>query len=191
MENRKNNMLGLVFLGLAPALAATAETKSAFVLALGFFAVLLISSLVMFLLKKVVTDRNTRVIVAVVLTTMLSSVFGLLTEAFAVAVYDSIGLYISLIAVNLLVITLSEKMMDSEWKVSSLFILGLIYAVVIMAVGALREILGLGTFLGNAVPFFADHTIAVFAKAPGAFMAAALVFGLVSFILGKTMKEAK
>ena len=191
MENRKNNMLALLFLGLAPALAATAEAMSACVLALGFLAVLVISSFVMFLLKKVVTDRNTRVIVAVVLTTMLSSVFGLLTEAFAVAVYDSIGLYISLLAVNLLVITLSEKMMDSEWKVSSLFILALLYGVVIVAVGMLREILGLGTIFGNAVPFFADHTIAVFAKAPGAFISAALVFGLVSYILGKTMKEAK
>ena len=191
MENRKNEILGLIFLGLAPALASTADTRSAFVLAIGFFAVLVLSSAVVALLRKVLADGNTRVIVAVIITTMFSSVFGLLTEAFAVAVYDSIGMYISLIAVNLLVITLSGKTADGEWKFSSVLLLALLYGVVITLVGAIRELLGLGSFCGKAIPFLAEHTIGIFQHVSGAFLAASLVFGLVSFILSKIMKEAK
>lgn len=168
MENRKwyhvmhdlieKQPLSLSLLGLIPALAVTTSFEGAFGFGLIVILVLLLSTLIVGGLKRVIPNHLVWIVSIIVVTTIVT-VFQLLSEAFFSGLYHYLGISLSLIAVNSIVM-IHTIQLDSNKKNSYLYnlknavILGCVLACGLVILGGFREILGTGglTF-GEYLPF--------------------------------------
>ena len=197
-EKYRKILVEVIFLGLTPALAATINSISAISMGVGIIFIMVMSTLTMRLFRSFVTEEN-KYFVTLVVTTLFASIFQMVTEAYFLDAYKNIGVYIALCSVNMMLFSVSNGATKKEEKgiVVKAFLFFLAFCVIIFIVGSIREIMGVGTFLGQVkdipVKFFADNKVLILQKAPGAFMVGSIVTALVAFVLKKTgkNKEAK
>lgn len=140
---KKVNLSLVLLLGAAPAVAATATIKGAAAMAIAAVLVMVLSSLVMSKLEK-----STATIVAV--TTVITAVVDMLLEAFLPGLYALGGMYIALLACNMLTYASARK------SVNEVITSAICFAVVLVAVGAVREI------LGNVIPVMSKEYCGLF-----------------------------
>ena len=195
MEDRnRKTLVELIFLGLVPALAATVNTASALSMGTGIIFIVVLSTATMKLLGHFVTEEN-RCFVVLVVTAFFASAFQMVSEAFFLSAYKTIGIYIVLSSISMMVYAFASGAAKGDEKgiVAKALGFSFAYAIVMVFVGALREIMGLGTLWGNTegaiLEYFAGHKVQILQKAPGAFMVASIVLALVSFILRKIEKK--
>ena len=62
--------------------------------------------------------------------------------------------------------------------------MGLGFTLALCAMGAIREVLGAGTFCGHPVPWFSENPIGILTMAPGGFF----VFGCMIALINKISK---
>ena len=196
-DKNRNKVVEMAFLGLVPAMAATVNTKAALAMGVGIIFIMVLSTVTMKLLSRLVTEGN-RSFVTLVVTAFYASVFQMITEAFFLAAFKTIGPYIALSAVSMMIFNMAEGATKEEEKnaVGKALAFSVAFALVVLFVGGIREILGLGTLWGNTegaiLGYFATNKVQILQKAPGAFMVASVVLALFSFVLRKTeKKEAK
>lgn len=194
MENKnRNQIVRSVFLCLTPALAATVSFKSSLAMAVGIIAIVVLSTGTMRVLRKAVSDEN-RSFVTLVVTTMYASIYQMVCEAFFIEAYGVIGVYIALVSISLMVFNSSVDVADKgeNTNVAKAFIFSVVYGVSMCVIGAIREVLGLGTLGSATIGYFASHKVQIMQKAPGAFMVAAIVTAVIAAIANtKKNKEAE
>ena len=150
------------------------------------------------LLRSFVTEEN-KYFVTLIVTTLFASIFQMVTEAYFLPAYKNIGIYIALCSVNMMLFAAANGAVKKEEKntVVKVFLFSLAFCIILFIVGSLREILGVGVYLGQvkdiSVNYFANNKILILQKAPGAFIVASIVTAIVAFVLKKTdkNKEAK
>ena len=163
----------LLFLAAAPAMGASVNAASAFVMGIAVFVLALLTALVVAALRKVVSG-NALIAAAVIVAAGFASMLVMLIRAYLPAVYPSVWMYLAVCAVNFMLISQSEQGIGAAVRAS------LIFFAALMLTAVIREVLGAGSFAGVALPFMEAYKLNILTQAPGGF----IVFALVMAVLG-------
>ena len=173
----KENPVFVLVLGTCPTLAISTSVTAAFGMGIAATAVLILSNMAISALRKVIPDR-VRIPCYIVLIAGFVTVVELIMEAYAYSLYQSLGVYLSLIVVNCIILGRAEAYASKNGPVSSLFDgigMGLGFTVGLTSIGIVRELIGSGKIFGMTV-FNGGATI--FILAPGAFFVLAMLVAL-------------
>ncbi len=144
-------------LGICSALAVTAQLKPAIVMGLAVTVITAFANVIISLIRNTIPTRI-RIVVQLVVVAALVTVVSQVLKAFAYDVSVQLSVYVGLIITNCILMGRLEAfaMTNKPWPafldgVSN----GLGYAMVLVIVGGVRELLGRGTLLGlQVVPSF-------------------------------------
>lgn len=180
----KENPALVLMLGMCPTLAVTTSAINGFGMGVSTLAVLVVSNLVISLLRKVIPDE-VRLPAYIVIVASLVTVVELLTEAYVPALYSALGIYIPLIVVNCIILGRAEAYASKNPPILSAMDgigMGVGFTIALTVIGLVRELLGAGTAFGIDVApdFFVP--IAVFVKAPGAFLVLTIIIMIMNAV---------
>ena len=187
----QENPLFVSILGTCPALATTKTVEAALGMGILFTIVLVCSSVLVSLLRKLISDEIRTPAYIVIIATFVTIV-KMMTNAFLPELYSTLGVFISLIVVNCIVLGRAEAYASKNSVFDSLIDalgMGVGYTLAIIIMALFREILGTGAFSFGAifsfVPYFKlqiipkEFAISLFQTPVGAF----IVFGLILAVL--------
>ena len=192
------NNPGLVqLLGLCPLLAVTGTVTNALGLGFATLLVLLGSNIVVSLVRNVVPSEI-RIPVFVLIIASFVTVIQLLMNAYTFGLYQSLGIFIPLIMTNCAIIGRAEAFASKNAVLPAAIdalMMGLGFMLVLVVLGAMREILGQGTLFDGAdlllgdwaaslrIELFALDTQFLLALLPpGAFIGMGLLIALKNLI---------
>lgn len=182
--NRERLRSVLLMAALCPAIAGASTAWGGLALGLLSAAILLLSGLLWGILCKYLPERA-RFLAGVLIAGGLTAIFGALTHAFLPGVWDVIGEYFPLLAVQGVLLTA----VCAEEGGVSLSLGGLAgYALLVFLTGVVREFLGAGSLFGCQILGDGFAPIAAISGAPGAFLALAFA-GMLLNGLGLMRKE--
>ena len=145
-----NNPIMTQVLGICSALAVTSQLKPAIVMGLAVTIITAFSNVIIALIRKTIPMRI-RIIVQLVVVAALVTIVSQILKAVAYDVSVQLSVYVGLIITNCILMGRLEAfaMMNKPWP-SFLDGLGngLGYAMILVIVGAVRELLGRGSLLG-------------------------------------------
>ena len=173
----KENPTLVLMLGMCPTLAVTTSCMNGFGMGVSTLVVLVMSNLVISALRKVIPDAA-RLPAYIVIVASLVTVVELLMEAYVPDIYDALGIYIPLIVVNCIILGRAEAYASKNPPLLSAMDglgMGLGFTISLSVIGLIRELLGAGTVFGMQVMPSAYKPIAIFIKAPGAFLVLAVL----------------
>jgi len=148
-----NNPVTMQILGICSALAVTAKLEPALVMGISVTIIVALSNVVISLLRNTIPSRI-RIIVQLVVVAALVTIVSQVLKAFAYDVSVQLSVYVGLIITNCILMGRLEAfaMGNGPWD-SLLDGLGngFGYAMILVIVAIIREILGSGTLLGFTV----------------------------------------
>ena len=152
-----NNPVTVQVLGICSALAVTSQLEPAIVMGLSVTVITAFANVIISLLRKTVPNRI-RIIVQLVVVATLVTLVSQVLKAYAYDVSVQLSVYVGLIITNCILMGRLEAfaMTNKPWP-SFLDGIGngLGYAMVLVIVGGIRELLGRGTLLGmDVIPGF-------------------------------------
>jgi len=168
-------------LSLCPVLAITNTLDNALGMSAAFALVILASNLIISLMRKMIPDI-VRIPVFIIIIATFVSIVEMLFQAYIPAIYSALGIYLSLLAVNCLILGRAESFASKNSVSDSLAdALGMSvgFCLALILISFFRELLGTGgiTLFGNelfTLPVLGEHPIYIFSISAGAF----LVMGL-------------
>lgn len=200
-----NNQALVALLGLCPLLATTTSATNGLGMGLATTAVLVLSNLSISLIRNLVRPE-VRLPVFVLVIASFVTIVELAMQAYFYELYKVLGLFIPLIVTNCLIIGRAEAF-ASKNRVDRALIDGLSvgagFTLVLMTLGALRELIGQGTLFNQAHlllgemarglsvsigPDFQGALIAILP--PGAFIGLGLLIALKN-VLDKRLEQRK
>ena len=146
----KENPTFVLMLGMCPTLAVTTGAINGLGMGLSTCAVLMMSNLMISLLRKFIPDR-VRMPAYIVVVASFVTIVELLMQAYVRSLYASLGLYIPLIVVNCIILGRAESYASKNPPLASFFDglgMGLGFTLALTIIGAVRELLGAGSFFG-------------------------------------------
>ena len=102
----------------------------------------------------------------------------MLMHAYAISLYESLGIYIPLIVVNCIILGRAESYASKNGPLLSIFDgigIGLGFTFGLVIIGIVRELIGNGTVFGLQVMPSAYKPVTLFVMAPGAFLLLAML----------------
>ena len=148
-----NNPVAVQVLGICSALAVTSQLKPAIVMGLSVTVITAFANVIISLLRKTIPNRI-RIIVQLVVVAALVTIVSQVLKAFAYDVSVQLSVYVGLIITNCILMGRLEAfaMKNKPWpSLIDGVANGLGYAMILVLVGALRELFGRGTLLGLQV----------------------------------------
>ncbi|MFH1352359.1 MAG: electron transport complex subunit E, partial [bacterium] len=183
----KENPILCYLLGLCPTLAVTTNAVNALTMGLGVIFVLFFSNVIISLIGKVV-PKQVRIASFIVVIATFVTVTDIFLKANFPALSKALGPFIPLIVVNCIILGRAEVFASKNNLVSSALDalgMGIGFTVTLLVMGAVREILGLGTVFGITVlPGFFPKFLVMILPA-GAFITLGLLVGLHEAVLKK------
>ena len=147
--NLDHPILGQV-LGICSALAVTSQLKPAIVMGLAVTVITAFANVIISIIRNTIPNRI-RIVVQLVVVAALVTIVSQILKAFAYDVSVQLSVYVGLIITNCILMGRLEAfaMMNKPWPsfldgVGN----GLGYAMILVIVGAVRELLGRGSLLG-------------------------------------------
>ena len=188
------NPLLVSILGTCPALATTKTIEAAIGMSILFTIVLVCSSILVSLLRKVIAEEIKTPAYIVIIATFVTLV-KMFTNAFLPELYSSLGVFISLIVVNCIVLGRAEAYASKNNVFDSLIDalgMGVGYALALILMAFFRELLGTGALtVGKIFTFIPEvslriipkaYAIDLFQKPAGAFIVFAIILAVIAFI---------
>lgn len=169
-------------LGLCPILAVTKSVENGLGMGVAVIFVLVCSNVLVSLLRKIIPSQ-VRIACFIIIIATFVIVVELLMQAFAYPLFLKLGIFIPLIVVNCIVLGRAEAFAYKNGIVASIadgFGIGIGNTISLVALGALREVFGSGTFYGMSVfgPSFQPFTFMI--EAPGAFVCLGLMLSIMN-----------
>lgn len=208
----KENPLFVSLLGFCPALAVTKSLEAALGMGVLFTFVLFFSNLLISLLRKLIPEEI-KIPCYIIIIASFVTVVKLLCEAYLPELYSTLGVFISLIVVNCIVLGRAEAFSSKNGPVLSMLDAlgnGLGYTLAICLIALIREVLGTGmltfgttfTFIANAnggVPFKLyllkgenyGFAFSFFTNPAGAFLVVAIILAILTLIRNKKENKKK
>ena len=146
----KENPTFVLMLGMCPTLAVTTSAINGLGMGLSTMVVLALSNLMISALRKIIPDK-VRIPAYIVIIATFVTVVELLLHAYLPTLYESLGIYISLIVVNCIILGRAESYASKNKMLPSLFDgigMGLGFTMALTLIGLVREFLGAGTVFG-------------------------------------------
>ncbi len=176
----RNNPIFRQVLGICSTLAVTNLVLNTVVMCVALVFTLSLSSMTVSLLRKL-TPRNIRMMDETLIIAFYVIVVDLVLKAYWPEMSSNLGPYVGLIITNCIVMGRCEACGNIN-PPGPAFLDGLFnalgYTFVLLIIATIRELLGMGTFLGYGVPYFSgpywDKWIIMVAP-PGAFFTLAAV----------------
>ena len=172
------NPLMVLFLGACPAMAATATVKGALGMGLAVLVVMVLSNLLIAALRKMI-NPNALIPVCVIVSAGFVSIVQMLMNAFLPNIYQMLGIYVAVVAVNLVVFGQAEAAAAGN-GVSHAVITGVYFTVMLLVMGVVRELFGNASIFGMDIAFLSNFRISLLSKAPGGFIIASILAGVIS-----------
>ena len=148
----KNNPGLVQLLGLCPLLAVTATVTNALGLGLATLLVLVCSNATVSAVRHWV-PKEVRIPIFVLIIASFVTCVQLLMNAYTYGIYQSLGIFLPLIVTNCAIIGRAEAYASKNPIAQSSFdglMMGLGFALVLLVLGAIREVLGQGTLFDGA-----------------------------------------
>ncbi len=148
-----NNPIGMQVLGICSALAITTRVDKAMVLSAGVIVIAVVASTAVSVMRNYI-PTSIRLIVQLSIVASLVIVFDQVLKATLYEISLELSVFVGLIITNCMVLGRAEGFaMGNPPKLAALDALGnaLGYALVLVAVGAVRELLGTGQLLGMTI----------------------------------------
>ncbi len=193
----KNNPGLVQLLGLCPLLAVTSTVTNALGLGLATLFVLIASNATVSAVRQWVPKEIRIPIFVLIIATFVTCV-QLLMEAFTFGLYTSLGIFLPLIVTNCAIIGRAEAYASKNPIKQAAFdglMMGIGFTLVLLALGAIRELLGQGTLFDGADLLLGDwatrlrieviHLDSQFLLAilpPGAFIVMGFLIALKNYI---------
>ena len=184
MKNDKllfRNPAAVLFLGAAPALGASMDVRAALAMSVAVLGVLLCSSLLLGLIRKLL-PREAFLAAAMLVVAGFASAAQLLLQAFVPSVYEMLGFYAAILAVDLLLFAgaeCAEEQGLGKALVNAL-LSGLIFTVFVLLLAGIRELFGSASFAGQSVEALKNIRINVLTQASGGLIVFAILLAVVN-----------
>ena len=147
----QNNPALVQLLGLCPLLAVSGSVVNALGLGLATLLVLLGSNLVVSLIRNQVTEAVKIPVFVMIIATFVTCT-ELLMKAYTYELYQILGIFIPLIVTNCAILGRAEAFASKNPVAAASLdglMMGLGFGLVLVVIGAIREILGSGTLFAN------------------------------------------
>ncbi|MGB0835779.1 MAG: electron transport complex subunit E [Psychrobium sp.] len=189
----KNNPGLVQLLGLCPLLAVTSTLTNALGMSLATILVMVGSNATVSLIRQFI-PKEIRIPIFVMIIAGYVTCVQLLFNAYAFGLYQSLGIFLPLIVTNCIIIGRAEAYASKNALIPSIydgFIMAIGFSVVLVLLGAIRELLGQGTLFDGAdlllgswasslrIELFAiDQSFLFIMLPPGAFVALGFILAL-------------
>ncbi len=147
----KNNPAIVQLLGLCPLLAVTGSVVNALGLAAATIMVLVCSNTAVSLIRNIVSDA-VRLPAFVMIIASAVTCIELLMQAFAYELYQILGIFLPLITTNCVILGRADAFASKNSLAPAVydgFIMGVGFGVILVLLGALRELIGTGALFAN------------------------------------------
>jgi electron transport complex protein RnfE len=185
----KENAVLVLMIGLCPALAVSSTVRDAFGMGLAATFVLLFSNVMISIMRKKIPNE-VRIPVFILIISTFVTIIDYVMQAFQPDLYRALGIFVPLIVVNCMILGRAEAFAYKNSVIDSILDglgVGLGFTLALTVMGAIREILGNGTFLGMAIlgEGFKESPVIFMILPPGAF----LVIGVLKALINKYVKK--
>ncbi|MEX1668179.1 electron transport complex subunit E [Zhongshania guokunii] len=193
----KNNPAIVQLLGLCPLLAVTGSVINALGMGLATMLVLTISNTCVSMIRSFASDAI-RLPAFVMIIAAAVTCIELLMQAFAYELFQILGIFLPLITTNCVILGRADAFACKNKVLPAMydgFIMGMGFAVILMMLGAVREIIGTGAIFANMDLLFGegaktwkivlveDYTAVLVAiLPPGAFIFTGMIIALKNII---------
>ena len=179
------NPVFVLLLGLCPTLAVSTSLENGIGMSGAVLFVLLGSNLIVALIRKW-TPNTVRIPVFIVIIATFVTIVELFMKAYFPPLARSLGIYVPLIVVNCIILGRAEAFASKNSisdSIADAFGIGVGFALAIMLISLLREVLGSGKMImfGKeifSIPGFSDNPISIFILPMGAFLVMGLLLAL-------------
>jgi electron transport complex protein RnfE len=183
---RENPVL-IQLLGLCPALAVTNTVANSLAMGLATFFVLCGSSVLVSSLRKVI-PHEVRISTYILIIATFVTVADMTLEAVVPEIHKALGAFIALIVVNCMILGRQEAFASKRPVGRALLDAvgtGFGFLIALTLMGAFREVLGNGSFLGISLfgPSFEPWVVMMLP--PGGFLALGTIILLLSWVQGR------
>lgn len=178
---RENPTL-VMLLGMCPTLAVTTQAMNGIGMGLATTFVLLGSNIVISALRKVIPDK-VRIPAFIVIIASFVTLIGFLLEGFVPSLYDSLGIYLTLITVNCIIFGRAEMFASKNGVVASIcdaIGMGLGFTIALFLMGSIREIIGSGKWMGLEIPVLSSNPMLLFIMPAGGFFTLGMIIAAVN-----------
>ena len=183
----KENPALVLVLGTCPTLAVTTSVVNALGMGVAAALVLLCSNIAISALRNVIPEK-VRIPSYIVLIAGFVTVIEMLMHAYLPDIYEALGVFLSLIVVNCIILGRAEMYASKNTVIDSAIDalgmgVGFILALFLMA--SIREIFGSGSWFGIAIPYLSENPIMIFGLPAGGFF----VFGCLIALVNKISRK--
>lgn len=178
----KENPTLVMLLGMCPTLAVTTQAINGIGMGLATTFVLLGSNIVISALRKVIPDK-VRIPAFIVIIASFVTLIGFLLEGFVPSLYDSLGIYLTLITVNCIIFGRAEMFASKNGVVASALDaigMGIGFTIALFLMGSIREIIGAGQWMGLTIPVIHDDPMLLFIMPAGGFFTLGMIIAAVN-----------
>lgn len=193
-------------LGMCPLLAVTSSAANALGLGMATIIVMVLSSMVISLLRRLIMPE-VRIPLYVMLIATLVTVVRIEIEAYFPSLYQQLGIYLSLIVTNCVIMARAEAFAGKNNLLRSTvdaIACSIGFTLVLFALGCVREVIGNGTLFMGAADVLgewargletqvmaADQTLLIAILPPGGFFVLAMFIAFKNFLDGHAKRKAE
>lgn len=183
----KENPTLVMLLGMCPTLAVTTQAMNGIGMGLATTFVLLGSNIVISALRKVIPDK-VRIPAFIVIIASFVTLIGFLMEGFVPSLYESLGIYLTLITVNCIIFGRAEMFASKNGVIASACDavgMGIGFTLALFLMGSVREIIGAGQWFGMNIPMIHENPMLLFIMPAGGFFTLGIIIAVVNKISHK------
>lgn len=185
----KNNPILIQLIGLCSVLAVTTSVVNSVSMGLAVIFVAAMSNTVVSAIRKI-TPNKIRIPIFIVVIATFVTVVQMVLNAYALEIYNALGLFIPLIVVNCLILGRAESFAYKNKVIPSLVDgigAGVGYTLAVLLMGIIRELFGAGSLLGIQILPDAIPKIGVLLAPAGAFITLGYLIAVFKHIINKKM----
>lgn len=183
----KENPTLVMLLGMCPTLAVTTQAMNGIGMGLATTFVLLGSNIVVSALRKVIPDK-VRIPAFIVIIASFVTLIGFLLEGFMPSLYESLGIYLTLITVNCIIFGRAEMFASKHGVIASAFDaigMGIGFTLALFLMGSVREIIGAGQWFGMDISVLHENPMLLFIMPAGGFFTLGVIIAVVNKLTHK------
>ena len=173
-------------LGMCSTLAITTTISNGIGMGLSVTIILTLSNIFISLLRRIIPEQ-VRIACYIVVIAGFVTMVDLLLQAFFPDIAESLGVFIPLIVVNCIILARAESFASKSKPLPAAIdgiCQGLGYTMILLAMSAIRELLGAGTLNGSRI-FPAEYAANMLALPVGGFLTLGCLIALMQYIQRK------
>ena len=184
----KENPVLRLMIGLCPTLAVSNNATNALGMSIAVAFVLIGSNLVIALIRKITPDEIRIPIFLIIISTFVT-ICDYVMQAYSPVLYQALGVFVPLIVVNCIILGRAEAFAYKNPVLNSVLDgvgMSLGYALALVTIGVIREILGAGSLFG--FPLFDERIAAtIMILPPGAFITIGCIMAFLNKMENKVL----